>query len=65
MYAAALLLLWSSILGHFSAITIGVGVLVTIVAAIRIMTEDQQLLARFPDYAEYSRTTRRIVPFIL
>ncbi|MGD8632991.1 MAG: methyltransferase [Anaerolineales bacterium] len=65
MYAAALLLLWSSIIGHLSAITIVVGMVVTIVVAIRIMTEDQLLLAWFPDYAEYSRTTKRIVPFIL
>lgn len=65
MYAAALLLLWSSIFGHLSLITISVGLFVTGVIVIRIMTEDQFLRTSFPDYAEYSQTTKRIVPFII
>jgi protein-S-isoprenylcysteine O-methyltransferase Ste14 len=65
MYAAALLLLWSSILGHSSLITISIGLVVTGVIAIRIMTEDNFLRTRFPDYMEYSRTTKRIIPYLI
>jgi protein-S-isoprenylcysteine O-methyltransferase Ste14 len=65
MYAAALLLIWSSILGHFTAVNIVIGLIVTIVVAIRIMTEEQLLQTRYPDYAAYSRRTKRIIPFIL
>lgn len=65
MYAAALLLIWSSILGHLSIINIMIGLIVTGTVAIRIMTEEQFLQARYPGYAEYSRKTKRIIPFMI
>ena len=65
MYTSALLLDWSSILGHLSFITVIVGLIVSSVIAVRIVTEEQFLRARFPDYAEYSRQTKRIIPFMI
>ena len=65
MYAAALLLIWSSILGHLSIFTAIVGLIVTFEVSIRIMVEEEFLHARFPDYAEYSRKTKRIIPFVI
>jgi protein-S-isoprenylcysteine O-methyltransferase Ste14 len=65
MYTFALLFVWTSILGHLSLITVAIGLIVTGVIAIRIVFEEQFLRARYPDYAEYSRKTRRIIPFII
>jgi len=65
MYTFALLFVWISILGHLSLITVAIGLIVTGVIAIRIVVEEQFLRARYPDYAEYSRKTRRIIPFIV
>ena len=65
MYAFALLFAWTSILGHLSLITVAIGLIVTGVIAIRIVTEEQFLRARFPDYAEYSGKTRAVIPFII
>lgn len=65
MYAAVLLLIWSSILGHLSLVTVVIGLIVTGVIGIRIMTEDKVLLSHFPEYLEYARTTKRIIPFII
>ena len=65
MYAAALLLIWASVLGHWSPATATVGVVVTVAAACRILDEERLLRARFPDYAEYARSTRALVPFLL
>lgn len=65
MYAAALLLIWSSILEHLSILNVVVGVIVTGTVAIRIITEEQLLRARYPDYVEYSRKTKRIIPFVI
>lgn len=65
MYTFALLFVWTSILGHLSLITVVIGLIVTGVIAVRIATEEQFLRARYPDYAEYSRKTRRIIPFII
>ena len=65
MYTFALLFVWTSILGHLSLVTVVVGLLVTSAIAIRIVTEEQFLRARFPDYVEYSGQTKRIIPFII
>jgi protein-S-isoprenylcysteine O-methyltransferase Ste14 len=65
MYTSAMLLVWSSILGHLSIINVVIGLIVTGVIAVRIVTEEQFLQARYPDYAEYSRKTKRIIPFII
>ncbi|MFA6542054.1 MAG: methyltransferase [Bacteroidota bacterium] len=65
MYTAALLLLWSSIFGHLSITTVIIGLIVTSVVSIRVVSEEQVLRVHFPDYAEYSRKTKRIIPFII
>lgn len=65
MYAAALLLIWSSILGHVSPLNVGVGVLVTAVIFVRMITEEQFLQTTYPDYATYAGKTKRIIPYVL
>ena len=65
MYAATLLFIWSGILGHFSISNIVIGLVVTGVVTIRIMTEEQFLQERYPGYAEYSLKTKRLIPFII
>lgn len=65
MYAAALLLLWASILGHWSLMPVIVGLLVTGGVALRIMVEEQFLHTHFSDYGAYARTTKRLIPFII
>ncbi len=65
MYAAALLLIWASALGHFSAITLTIAIIVTMEVIIRITTEEEFLRARFPGYVEYSLRTKRLIPFVV
>ena len=65
MYAAALLLIWAGILGHVSPINLIIGVIITGLVAIRIVVEEQYLRTCYPDYAEYSRITKRIIPLII
>ncbi len=64
MYAAALLLLWVSIAGHLSPLTLGIGVGVTAVILIRIAAEETLLQASYPDYLAYAGQTKRILPFL-
>ena len=64
MYAAALLLLWTSILGHVSPLNAGIGLLVTAVIFVRMITEEQLLQSYYPDYGAYAGRTKRIIPFI-
>lgn len=65
MYAAALLLVWSGILGHISPITVAVGMITTAVVAIRITVEEQFLRTRYPGYEEYTHKTKRVLPFLV
>ena len=65
MYAAALLFVWSSILGHLHPLSLVIGLIVTIVIAIRIINEDMVLRDHFTNYAEYARSTKRIIPFLI
>jgi len=65
MYAAALLLIWSSIAGHPRVGNIVVGAVATVVVALRIPAEERLLRAHYPDYADYARRTKRVIPFVL
>ena len=65
MYASALVIIWSGILGHFSYLNLVIGVIVTVVISIRIMIEEQYLRAHYPEYLDFSRKTKMIIPLII
>ena len=65
MYAAAMLFIWASILGHWSLVNAIIGLAVTGVTAIRIVKEEQVLRQRYPEYSEYSRNTKQVIPYLL
>ncbi len=64
MYAAALLFIWAAVVGHLSALTVGVGVLVAVVAVARVGAEERLLRERYPDYDDYVKSTKALVPFL-
>jgi protein-S-isoprenylcysteine O-methyltransferase Ste14 len=65
MYASALIIIWSGILGHFSYLNLVIGIIVTVVISIRIMIEEQYLRTHYPAYLDFSRKTKMIIPFII
>ena len=65
MYASALVIIWSGVLGHMSYLNLVCGVIVTVVISIRILIEEQYLRAHFPAYLDFSRKTKMIIPFII
>lgn len=65
MYTAVLLFIWTAVLSHRSLVSLAVGAIVTLVVAIRVVAEERVLRARYADYADYARSTKAIVPFIL
>lgn len=64
MYAGGLLFLWTGIVAHWSVVPVVVGLVVAALVAIRVLEEERLLGERFPDYAEYARSTKRIIPFV-
>ena len=65
MYAAALLLIWATVLSHRSPSTLLIGAAVTLAAVARILDEERRLRGRYPDYADYARSTKALLPFIV
>ena len=63
MYSAALLFIWAGVVSHASLLTLSIGVAVTVVAVVRVIAEERLLRAKYPDYDQYARTTRALVPF--
>ena len=64
MYSAVLLFVWAGIAGHLSVLTLVIGVAVTAVVIARVIAEERLLMATYPDYLEYSRSTKALVPYV-
>ena len=65
MYSAALLFIWAAVLSHLSVWTMGIGAVVTIIAALRVVFEERFLRDRYPEYATYAQVTKAIVPYLI
>jgi len=65
MYSAALLFIWAAVLSHRSIWTVAIGGAVTIIAALRVVFEERILRDRYPEYAEYARATKAVVPYLV
>jgi protein-S-isoprenylcysteine O-methyltransferase Ste14 len=65
IYAAAWLIIWTGVAVHWSPMNGALAAAVAVLLLVRIACEEQLLRAAYPDYAEYSRKTARLVPFVL
>jgi protein-S-isoprenylcysteine O-methyltransferase Ste14 len=65
IYAAILYFLWAGIAAHASLASVGAGLLASAMTALRMAAEEKLLVQTYPEYEEYARTTRRVVPFLL
>ena len=64
MYAAALLFIWTAVVSHLSILTLALGVVVTAVVITRVLVEERLLRARYPDYDDYARSTKALIPYL-
>jgi protein-S-isoprenylcysteine O-methyltransferase Ste14 len=64
MYSAALLFVWAAVVSHVSALTLTIGLAVTIVVIVRVIAEERLLRAQYPGYHEYTRSTKALVPYL-
>lgn len=64
MYASALLFLWAGVLTHLKAWTLLLAVADTALVIGRIVSEERLLRQAYPDYDQYVRTTKALVPFV-
>lgn len=64
MYSAALVFIWAGVASHLSVLTLVIGIAVTAVCIVRVIVEERLLRAKYPEYLDYSRSTKALIPFV-
>jgi protein-S-isoprenylcysteine O-methyltransferase Ste14 len=64
IYLAIMLFLWAGAVTHHSIPSLLVRVVATAATAVRIVSEERLVVERYPEYADYARRTKRLIPFV-
>jgi protein-S-isoprenylcysteine O-methyltransferase Ste14 len=64
IYAAACVFCWAGALANSAVVPLTAGVLLLIGAVIRIFAEERLLVDRYPEYRNYAKGTKRMVPYL-
>jgi len=64
IYTAACLFGWGPIVVHRSLVSVALGILLLLGALIRMICEEQLIKQKYPEYVEYAKVTKRMVPFL-
>ena len=62
IYAAIFYFLWAGVAAHFSLRTALIGLAATAMLGLRIRSEEVLLQQAYPEYADYSRRSARVLP---
>ncbi len=65
IYASILLLVWAGVAANPSWVSAVLGMVATAMTGLRILFEETLLRRAYPEYEDYARHTKRVVPFIL
>jgi len=65
MYAAAWLIIWTGVAVRWSPTNAPLAAIVAVMLLVRIACEEQLLRGAYPEYAEYSKKTALLLPFVL
>ena len=64
IYTAACLFGWGSIVVHWSLVSVALGMLLLLGALMRMLCEEQLVKQKYPEYVEYAKVTKRMVPYL-
>jgi len=64
IYTAASLFIWAGVLSNWSVLAGWLGVLLLVGAIVRMLCEERLVVAAYPEYRDYARTTKRMVPYV-
>lgn len=64
IYTAACLFGWGPILVHLSLESFALGILLLLGALMRLICEEQLVKQKYPEYIEYAKVTKRMVPYL-
>ena len=64
IYTAGCLFGWGPIVVHLSSASIGLGIMLILGALARMVCEERLVTQRYPEYLEYARVTKRMIPYL-
>jgi len=64
IYTAACLFGWGPIVVHRSLVSVALGILLLLGALMRMICEEQLVKQKYPEYVDYAKVTKRMVPFL-
>jgi len=64
IYTAGNLFGWASIAVHPSLLSVALGVLLLLGGFTRMFIEERLVKETYPEYAEYAKTTKRMIPYV-
>lgn len=64
IYTAACLFGWGPIVVHLSLVSVALGILLLLGALVRMICEEQLVKQKYPEYVEYAKVTKRMVPYL-
>jgi protein-S-isoprenylcysteine O-methyltransferase Ste14 len=64
IYTGVCLFAWACVVGHSTVSALGMAFVVTGGCVLRMLAEESLLRRRYPEYSEYARRTKRMVPHV-
>jgi protein-S-isoprenylcysteine O-methyltransferase Ste14 len=64
IYTAVCLFGWAGILAHWSLMSVTLGAVLLGGGLLRMLSEERLVAATYPEYGEYAKRTKRMIPFV-
>ena|SRR5689334_3567398 len=64
IYTAACLFGWGAIVVQRSLVSVALGILLLLGALMRMICEEQLVKQKYPEYIEYAKVTKRMIPYL-
>lgn len=64
IYSAVLLFVWAGVIEHLSVLSAAMALVITAALLARVFAEERLLRERYPEYEEYARRVKRLLPFV-
>ncbi len=65
IYLAILVFMWTGVASRGDILAVLMAIVATAGIAVRIGTEEALVVEHYPEYVEYARRTKRLIPFVL
>lgn len=65
IYAAILYFTWAAAIDYHTLVSVAGAVVCAAGAVVRMFSEERLVIERYPEYRDYQRRTKRVVPFLL